>query len=169
MNSSGLGQLIASALQWSPPLFAALVLFFSLPVYALGWIFGKVSEQGTGGSRKRKQGWNATWSRLGPWLAVFVGLLTLVFLILLATAVTTALASGRNPIAFNQVSGEWRWLFYLPPVVIVLVVGMIISAVGMWMGDLRSLAGRIFYTVLTLLGVSIAFSLFSLGMVGQWN
>src|SRR5262245_50653833 len=129
MNTSAVGDVIASALQWTPPLFAALVLFFSLPVYALGWIFGKVNEQGTSGGRKKKQTWTSTWSRLGPWLAVFVGLVTLVFLILLAAAVSTAVAAGRNPLAFNQLSSDLRWLFWLPPVVIVLVAGMVVSAV----------------------------------------
>src|SRR5205809_153611 len=104
-----------------------------------------------------------------PWLAVLAGLVAPVFLILLGWAVFRTLSLDHNLIGLGAISSAWRPLFFLPPLVIVLVAGMLVAAVAMWVGHHRSGAGKVYYSLLTLCGLSTVASLSALAVVGLWR
>jgi hypothetical protein len=149
-----------------PTLLGALLLSSALPFYAVGWILGKVRQAGPD---RGQANWTSGWSRLAPWLSVFAGLVLLVFLVVLGTAISATLSTDQNLIGLCAISSSWRWPFYLPPLVILFVAGMVVAALAIWVGHHRLLVGRIYYTVLTLCGLSTVSNLFTLGVVGLWR
>ena len=63
----------------------------------------------------------------------------------------------------------FRWVFYLPPIFLVLVGAMLVAAFALWKGERRSIVGRIYYSVLTLAALGALSSLFSLAVMGLWR
>jgi hypothetical protein len=165
LASGGIGGLLGVGLTLAPGLVGMLLLFTALPFYAVGWLVGLIR-----GKRDQSPGgWTGGWSRWGPWLAVIVGAVFLAFFAGLMVAAAMTVVSNENLIGLGAIGREWRPLFYLPPLALTLVTMMCISAAGMWIGDHRSLPGRIYYSLLTVAGLAGVASLDALGVVWLWR
>ncbi|MCB0127293.1 MAG: hypothetical protein KDE58_33755, partial [Caldilineaceae bacterium] len=85
---------------------------------------------------------------------------------LLVFTVGATLMANQNLLYLGAVPSDWRWVFALPLLFVLLVFLMVIANVALWSGHQRSLLGRLYYTLLTLAGLSAVLGLSTLGMLG---
>ena len=90
----------------------------------------------------------------------------LAFIIGLGVAGGSTLSENQNLFLLGAIDGGWRWLFWLPPLVALLVLLMVITTFALWVGRHRSVIVRVYYTLLTLAGIAAVASLFGLGVMG---
>jgi pimeloyl-ACP methyl ester carboxylesterase len=155
------------ALRAAPGGLGALLLLTAVPVYAAAW-FGRRSRHRTPAAPARRD-WTGGWARAAPWLAVAAGLVLCTFFAGLGAALGTTLATDHALIGLGAIGSGWRWLFLLPPVGALLVTLMGAAAVALWWGGRRSVAGRVYLSLLTLAGAATVSTLFSLGAMGLWR
>ncbi len=155
MGLLGLGLTVA------PGLLIGLFLLSVIPIYGIGWIISLFRRQ----PQAEKQGWSRSWSRAAPWLALAAAIVLLAFVLLLGFTVGSTFVGDRNLLLLSAIPGSFRWIFFLPPLLVVLVGLMLIATIALWRGPQRSLIGRLYYTLLTLAGISGVFGLYSLGVM----
>lgn len=163
--ASGLTGLLGVALSAAPVLASALLLATTLPFYFVGWLVGLFRHK----SPDRKRDWTLGWSRGAPWLAMLASLVQNLFLIGLGVAFGTTLVSNQALLGLGAIPATWRGLFWLPLVFVVPVALMCVATLALWKGNRRSLAGRLYYTILTLGGLVGVATLFNLGVMNLWH
>ncbi len=100
--------------------------------------------------------------RLGPWLAVLTGALLLAFIAIVYVVGLSLALANDNRILFGLPASS-RPLFFMPLAAIVTVLLMLIGAVLAWMHRSGSAGGRIYFTLLSLAGVTC------LVILGLWG
>lgn len=150
-------------LRTAPGLLGALCILTSVLVFPIAWLIGRARHHDDKGATS---GWTLGWMRWAPWIALAAGVVLLIFFIGLAAALGTTLIRNMNLFLLGAISSSWRWLFFLPLLVAVLVALMIVCTVALWVGHHRSTAGRVYYTLLTLAGVIGILSMAGLGVMG---
>ena len=78
-------------------------------------------------------------------------------------AVGSTLVANQNLIAMAALPARWHWLFTLPPILVVVVMLMLAATVALWRWRQRSLAGRLYFTLLTLCAAVAAINLVLIG------
>ena len=137
-------------------LLSLLLLLSFVVIWPLGWIIRLARGQP---AERRSLAWIARGA------AVLAGLLSLVFVV----GVTVALFRTENEnsiLLFLGLPGAYAPLFVLPIVIVLLVLGMLIFAVLAWRRSFWSVWGRLYYTLLTLSGLSVAGVLLWWGLPG---
>jgi pimeloyl-ACP methyl ester carboxylesterase len=148
----------------APGIFIGLFLLTAIPIYAIGWLIGVFRHKINPGA----SGWTRAWSHWAPWLALLAGLVLLAFGVGLASAVWGTLSDNQNLLLLGAISASWRWLFFLPPLFVLLVILMVVAAVALWRGHHHSLLGRAYYSFLTFAGLFAVAGLFGIGVMGLW-
>jgi hypothetical protein len=160
LATKGFGGFLSYGFEISPPFLATLLLLTAIPVYAFGWIAGKLRGHSTTAA---SLDWTRSWSRAAPWLAVVAALVLLVFFVGVGAAILGTLVANQNMIALGAVPARWRWVLAFPWLATAVVATMVVAAVALWIGRHRSPSGRLYYTFLTLAGVAAITYLFALG------
>jgi pimeloyl-ACP methyl ester carboxylesterase len=166
LAASGLSGLFGVALSAAPGLGSALLLGTALPFYVVGWLVGLLRRPRPD---TRRPDWTLGWSRGAPWFAIAAGVILNVFLIGLGLAFVTTLVTTQALLGLGAIPATWRGLFWLPPLLVAAVALMCVATVAVWKGRRRSLAGRLYYTILTLGGLVGVGTLFSLGVMNLWH
>ncbi len=154
------GSMARFALTSVPGLLGALFLLGAVLVYPLAWLVARLRHRPPSGVTA---GWTVGWARAAPWLAVAAGGALLAFLVGLVIAIGTTVMTEQNLFMLGSISAQWRLLFALPFLVVLLVGLMAVSAVALWRGHHGSRLGRVYYTLLVLAGLVGTLSLAGLG------
>lgn len=168
-NALGDGGLLGWSSIWLvagtvPALLGAFFMLSAWIVYLFTWVLRGNKKPNAG---EATRGWTLAWAAAAPWLAVAAATVLAIFFVGLYIALGTEIMTNQNLVMMGMVTIGWRWLFFLPPVAFLLVVGMVVSLVALWKGRHRTQAGRMYYTLLTLGALAGVWSLFSLGVL--WN
>ncbi len=139
---------------------ALLVLATSLVVYPLGWLATRGRD-----AAEAPRGAAAAVSRSAPWLAAG----TLVLLFAFARSLVGAIfrAADEMPALFyiGAICSDEGWIFGLARSGAAFAGLMALAAIVLWAGRQRSLAGRIYYTILTVAALAAALDLHWLGLL----
>lgn len=100
--------------------------------------------------------------RTGYLLAVAFGVLTAIFAIALTGFLATALLDTRFAIALAIPGSAWP-IFLIPPLLILIAIGMVIVSIVQWRSGLPSGFGRVYFSLVTLCAIGC---LVLLGMQG---
>ncbi len=164
-------------------LLALLFLFFSLVIYPLVWFIrlfnhkpprpetlvtgeeGVITGVNMASPGSRASGYACPgFYRLAPWLAALTALLLLIFTAVFI-GVVVSMASTNDIRILLGLPGAARPLFLLPLVVVGLVALMVAFALAAWIRRSGSLAGRFYFSLLTLAAFVCVFVLGSWGML----
>ena len=167
LEAEGIGGLLGVGVSAVPGLLTVALLMTALPVYAINWLVNLLRRRKS--SDDERGDWTIGWSRAAPWLAVAATGVVLAFVVGLGVAFTTTLVTNESLLGLGAIPSTFRWVFYLPPLFLVLVGAMLVAAFALWKGERRSIVGRIYYSVLTLAALGALSSLFSLGVMGLWR
>ncbi len=149
-----------------PMLLGFALLATAFPVYLLGGtvnrLRGKVVEHGNGGARRL--------SVAAPWLICVTAAVLALFVSRFAQALAQSYRSEAALLYLGAISSEHRGIFWIAVAAVALLAGSAVTAGVLWQGDRRSLAGRVYFTMLTLAAGAVVFSLSRLGMfVSPWG
>ena len=159
----GFAGVMALAIRSIPGAIGVGLLLTALLVYPVAWLITRrrresgIDNRGTGPSL------------VAPWIAGDAALMFTAFFVGLAIAVANTLETDQNMLAMGAIPSRWWWLFVLPPMGALMVALMVVTAVVMWVGRYRSLAGRIYFTLLTFAGIGTVLSLVLMGVMGLWR
>lgn len=130
-------------------LLALLVMFLlsALLVYPILWIVRLV--------RKTPRAPLSAGMRLAPWAAALAGLIALVFCVALLAALVSVIASNNLMILYLGVPGSIRWIFFLPPLIVLLTLGMAAAAVMSWVRRSWKVGERVYFSLLTAAALGI--------------
>ncbi|HVQ16010.1 MAG TPA: alpha/beta fold hydrolase, partial [Vicinamibacterales bacterium] len=151
---SGLRFLVVFAI---PAVVCAGLLLTAVPVYPIGFLVRRHTSQ------MASSGFARIVSRSAPWLAVVAASTLVLFLVGSWLALGSTMRTNEKLLAMAALPARWSWLFALPSLVAVLAVLMVIAAVVIWWSRQRSLAGRLYFTVLTLAAVVAAVDIVLIG------
>lgn len=126
---------------------AALILLSALVVYPLVWLIRLV--------RSKEGRPTPFYGHLAPWLAIAVAGLMFLFMVVMAVAFF-GMVMENNYIFLMGVPGNYRPLFLLPPLILLLVLGMVVLAVLGWRGTYWSTWRKVYFSLLTLCAVGCA-------------
>lgn len=150
------GLLVAGAAQ-IPALLAGLLLVLAPLVYVLGWVLRVLL-----GWRRRRapMGRDAAFAlRAPPWISLATGLSALASIAALSFAVAATLQSNEYLATMGAVPDSFRALLAMPWLVAALAAAMVWVAVTLWRDRLRSIAGRLGFSLLTLAAIGAAVNL----------
>lgn len=150
------GLLVAGAAQ-IPALLAGLLLVLAPLVYLLGWVLRILL-----GWRRRRapMGRGAAFALLAPpWISLATGLSALASIAGLSFAVAATLQSNEYLATMGAVPDTFRALLAMPWLVAALAAVMLWVAVTLWRDRLRSIAGRLGFSLLTLAAIGAAVNL----------
>jgi pimeloyl-ACP methyl ester carboxylesterase len=141
---------------------ALLLLFAAVPVYSVT----EVVRIFRGRSWTPPEGWAGRLIGAAPWVPVLAGFLLLGFIAVVSGRVAAAV--GRNQLLL-LVGAVPSWVKQLTWLLVPFVLAMALMTVAMallWRHRARSLAGRVFYTVLVVAGWAVCFALVRTGLFG---
>jgi len=143
-------------------MFLGLFVLSSAPLfYPIGWAVQRLRHRRT---EVRKGGWGAALSGLAPWLAVVAFLVLAGFLLALGWALAADLASPAL-LFLGAVLSEFRWVFALALLFALVVTLMVVATVALWTGSHRSLAGRLYFSALTVTALGVVFTLWKMQLL----
>ena len=141
---------------------ALLLLFSAVPVYS-------VTEVVRVFRRRRfelPEGWRGRLIGAAPWVPVLGGFLLLAFLFTVASSIGSAIERNQFLLLVGVVPAWVKSLSWgLVPFVGVMAM-MTMAVVLLWRHRARSIAGRVYYTLLVLAGWSVCLALFDTGLIG---
>lgn len=100
--------------------------------------------------------------RIGYLLAIVFALLAVVFTVVLAAVIFTAILDPIYSVSLAVPRSSWP-LFFIPPLLVVIAIGMIIVSVWQWRRGALSGIGRVYFSLVTLCALGC---LVLLGMQG---
>jgi pimeloyl-ACP methyl ester carboxylesterase len=144
-------------------LLLALALFFSaVPVYAITETVRVFMRR----SLVIPDGWRARLIAAAPWVPVLTGLMLLGFLVAVMSSVGGALSRNQFLLLVGAVPAWFKELTWgLLPFVLALTL-MTVAMVLLWRNQARSRIGRVYYTLLVLMGWYVCFALLRTGLFG---
>lgn len=139
-----------------------LFVLSSAPLfYPIGWAGQRLRHRPP---ERHDRGLGNILSRLAPWLAVVAFLVLAGFLMALGRALATDLL---NPtlMYLGAVLSEFRWVFALALLFALVMTLMVVTAVALWTGSHRSLAGRLYFTALTITALGVVYTLWKMQLL----
>ena len=141
----------------------ALVLLFSaVPIYSVAELWHVLR----GDRRPVPSGWRGRLVRAAPWVPVFCGFMLLTFLLAAAHQVGDALGRNQFLLLVGALPARLRELgWWLLPYGAAALL-MTVSLVLLWRHRARSVAGRLYYTLLVLCAWAACAMLLKTGLIG---
>ena len=144
-----------------PILLGMLTLATALCVYPVGWLVDRIRRTHHRTTR-RAGGWL---DRHAARIAVAAFVLFSAFLWLLAQAVGDSIFVSPALLYLAAIRSEHAWIFALAVAGLGAAALMVAAAAAVWTGDHRSLAGRVYYSLLVIAAIAIALGLSRAGLV----
>lgn len=156
MASEGLRGIALSGVLAIPAVLAAMFLSSAFLIYPLGALArrlrGRPAPPMTSDAAGRL-------SRAAPLLAVLAGVLSVACLAGLVWAVGSTLVVNQNLIGMGAIPRAWAWILGLPALIGIAGLGLLCAAVAVWTTGKRSLAGRIYLSLLAVAALAAAANL----------
>jgi len=112
------------------------------------------------------EGWRGRLIGAAPWVPVLGGFLLLAFLFTVASSIGSAIERNQFLLLVGVVPAWVKSLSWgLVPFVAVMAM-MTMAVVLLWRHRARSIAGRVYFTLLVLAGWSVCLALFDTGLIG---
>jgi len=151
---SGLRFLLVFAI---PAVVCAGLLLTAVPVYPIAFLAKRRNSQ------VASSGFAHLVSKAAPWLAAVAASMLVLFLVGSWMALGSTMRTNEKLLAMAALPARWSWLFALPSLVAVVAVLMLATAVVLWWSRQRSLAGRLYFSVLTLAAIVAAVDIVLIG------
>jgi hypothetical protein len=87
---------------------------------------------------------------VASWLAELAAGLTLLFLVSFAAALAVTLTTNQALFAMGAPPAAWRWVLSVPTLLAVVTAVMVAAMIAVWHARERSVAGRLYFTLLTI-------------------
>lgn len=141
---------------------ALALLFSAVPVYSVSEIVRIFRRRDADGPA----GWRGRLIGAAPWVPVLGGFLLLAFLFAASSSIGQAIERNQFLLLVGVVPAWVKWLTWaLLPFVAAMAL-MTVALRLLWRQRARSLAGRIYYTLLVVAGWSVCLALFKTGLFG---
>lgn len=157
------GPALVGLLARSASLFAGILLLATaLVVYPLARLLrGRRAEE-------EDPGFAGALSRWAPRLAVLELVCLVAFLLALVRALTASMAASPALLALGALLADQERIFVIPFVATFLAALMVAAAVAIWVRRQRTLAGRLYFTLLAAAGLACVKALSDLGLLAPW-
>jgi uncharacterized membrane protein YhaH (DUF805 family) len=160
----GMGQAIPKLFWITVP---SIMLVLAGLVYGMAFLIRRWRGRQTPGQPSGRA-WVDVFSHLAPWFAAGTGVSGIIFLVVLVWSVVSGARENTFFLMLGVIRSHYLWVFVMPLLIAVAVVLMVMSCLALWSSRQRSLASRMAYAVLTLLGIVCVLALSSAGFFSYW-
>lgn len=155
LSTQGLRGLVMAGVAQLPALLAGLLLLVAPLLYAMSWILRRLLSR-----PRRTAPLGYGWALVAPpWISLATGLLVLATIAALSLAVTATLAADQYLATMGAIPRSFGAILALPWMIAALAVTMLAVAALLWQHRLRSVLGRLGFSVLTVIAVGAAVNL----------
>ena len=145
----------------------SIILVLAGLVYGMAYLIRRWRGRQTQGQPSGRA-WMDVFSHLAPWFAAGAGVSGIIFLVILVFAVVSGAMENTFFLMLGVIRSHHRWVVVMPLLIALAVFLMVMSCLALWISRQRSLARRMAYSVLTLLGIVCVISLSSAGFFSYW-